>query len=84
MQNRFTFKDFVVIGLLIVAVLLVLGAIRQSDRTFEKLQDLSRRVSELDGRLQDLTKVAASGEGSFVPLRRSSRGGDRASRSRAG
>lgn len=54
MQNRFTFKDFVVIGLLIVAVLLVVGTIVQSDRTMEHVQVLGRKMSDLERRLQEL------------------------------
>jgi len=60
MQNRFTFKDFVVIGLLLVAVFLVIGSITQSDRSFQQLQELGRKVGELERRIRDLALAPAS------------------------
>jgi len=59
MQNRFTFKDFVVVALLLVAVFLVVGSIVQSDRTFTQVQALGRKVGDLERRIQELAVVPA-------------------------
>lgn len=59
MQNRFTFKDFVIITLLLAAVLLVVGAIRNQDRMLVQVQAIGRKVNDLERQIQELASSPA-------------------------
>ncbi len=57
MQNRFTFKDFVVVALLVIGVLVSVGVLFAVDRTFEQIQALNRRLGDVERRVQDLASA---------------------------
>ncbi|MBM4113271.1 MAG: hypothetical protein FJ253_07835 [Phycisphaerae bacterium] len=57
MQNRFTFKDFVILGLLVIAVLIGAGALVSLERTFDVVKGIDRRVGELEQRVQSIASA---------------------------
>src|SRR5262245_45777611 len=60
MHNRFSFKDFVVIVLLLLAVLLTAGAIINMDRVHDQVRGLREEVGELDRRVREISSKPAA------------------------
>ena len=64
MQNRFGFKDFVLLAVVLAVGLLVFLSMIQSDRGWDRLGDLQSKLDEVESRL------ASSGSGDLDEIRR--------------
>ena len=64
MQNRFGFKDFVLLAVVLAVGLLVFLSMIQSDRGWDRLGDLQSKLDEVESRL------ASSGSGDLDDIRR--------------
>src|SRR6185295_10380572 len=61
MNNRFTFKDFILLVLLVGVVIVVLLAMKQYDRQYQTLQSIESSIKEQTTEITQLRRAIQSG-----------------------
>src|SRR3954468_17689723 len=61
MNNRFTFKDFIHLVLMVVVIVVLLLAMKQYDRQYQALQRIEENIKDQTNEISQLRRVIQSG-----------------------